>query len=91
MDDPQYYYTGRLTVGKASIGANYPTISINYDLYPFKQRNDSAVTFTSTASVKNMVLNKTSLKSAPSDISVENLEAPDTAANDQELLQQTQE
>lgn len=89
LDDPQYYYTGRLTVGKASIGANYPTISINYDLYPFKQRNDSAVTFTSTASVKNMVLNKTSLKSAPSDISVENLEAPDTAANDQELLQQT--
>ena len=36
MDDPTYYYTGRFTVGKLEPGANYSSISIGYQLEPYK-------------------------------------------------------
>lgn len=38
MDDPMYYYTGRFTVGKVEPGASYSSISIGYQLDPYKLR-----------------------------------------------------
>lgn len=35
-DDPDYYYTGRFTVGEMKRGKGFPQISIKYDLDPFK-------------------------------------------------------
>lgn len=37
-DDPSYYYIGRFSVDNWSSGENYSTITINYDLYPYKKQ-----------------------------------------------------
>lgn len=37
-DDPSYYYIGRFTVNSWSTGDNYSTITIDYDLYPYKKQ-----------------------------------------------------
>ena len=37
-DDPSYYYMGRFTVDSWTSGENYSTITINYDLYPYKKQ-----------------------------------------------------
>lgn len=37
-DDPSYYYIGRFTVDSWTSGENYSTITINYDLYPYKKQ-----------------------------------------------------
>lgn len=37
-DDPSYYYIGRFTVDDWDSGENYSTITINYDLYPYKKQ-----------------------------------------------------
>lgn len=36
MDDPEYYYEGRFTVGKVDPGADHSSISISYQLDPYK-------------------------------------------------------
>lgn len=36
VDDPAFYYEGRFTVDDFKSGKNYSTITINYDLQPFK-------------------------------------------------------
>ena len=38
QDDPQYYYSGRFTVGNWESGADHSSISISYQLYPFKHK-----------------------------------------------------
>lgn len=37
-DDPSYYYIGRFTVENWESGDDYSTITINYDLYPYKKQ-----------------------------------------------------
>lgn len=37
-DDPSYYYIGRFSVEKWESGESYSTITINYDLYPYKKQ-----------------------------------------------------
>lgn len=37
-DDPSYYYIGRFTVDNWDSGENYSTITIKYDLYPYKKQ-----------------------------------------------------
>ena len=37
-DDPSYYYIGRFTVDNWDSGENHSTITINYDLYPYKKQ-----------------------------------------------------
>ena len=36
-DDPDYYYTGRLSIGDYKSDANWSTVPINYSLEPFKR------------------------------------------------------
>lgn len=35
-DDPDYYYSGRFTVNGWNSGEQYSTVTIQYDLYPYK-------------------------------------------------------
>lgn len=46
QDDPSYYYEGRFTVGNWESGPSYSSISISYQLDPFKRRiaEDSQIT-----------------------------------------------
>ena len=37
-DDPSYYYEGYFTVENFAPGASYPTVTINYQLYPYKYK-----------------------------------------------------
>lgn len=36
-DDPSYFYAGELAVGQWQTGASYSSISISYNLYPYKK------------------------------------------------------
>lgn len=36
-DDPSYFYAGELTMGQWQTGNNFSSVSISYDLYPFKK------------------------------------------------------
>jgi hypothetical protein len=38
MDDPEYYYEGRFTVGQWESGSNNSAVSIGYQLDPYKKR-----------------------------------------------------
>lgn len=52
-DDPEWYYEGRIGIGewKSSTDGTWPTVTINYDLAPFKLSvNDSLVGATETGS-----------------------------------------
>lgn len=43
MDDPDYYYEGRLTVGSWESGAQMSSISINYQFNPYKTNISTGV------------------------------------------------
>lgn len=43
MDDPSYFYTGELTMGQWQTGESYSTITISYDLYPYKKSMSSSM------------------------------------------------
>lgn len=42
-DDPDYFYTGRLSVSGWDSGKSYSTITIGYELMPFKLSNISSI------------------------------------------------
>lgn len=37
LDDPSYFYTGELTMGQWQTGDDRSTVTISYDLYPYKK------------------------------------------------------
>ena len=37
LDDPSYFYTGELTMGQWQTGEDRSTVTISYDLYPYKK------------------------------------------------------
>lgn len=37
LDDPSYFYTGELTIGQWQTGEDRSTVTISYDLYPYKK------------------------------------------------------
>ena len=41
-DDPDYYYEGRFTVNNWKSDKDYSTISVDYDLFPFKRKIQNA-------------------------------------------------
>ena len=41
MDDPGYYYEGRFSVDKIEPGESYPTVSIQYEVEPYKYKVQS--------------------------------------------------
>lgn len=43
LDDPGYYYEGRVSVKDWDSGAQWSTITIHYDLYPFKKEMTSSL------------------------------------------------
>lgn len=44
-DEPDCYYEGRFTVNSWKSDKNYSTITIDYDLYPFKKKSESVTAY----------------------------------------------